>query len=286
MFSLLITLLISSGFFPSFLDSPALSVGRMGNESGFVEVCSGVAVSPRHAVTLFAFTENSDVFIIDTGSRLYPDSVVNFRDMGLSILVFEDDVFSSFEQPRCTSPANGAALMIVADHPTGLSVVRTFPMEQLSDGALLLACPPESALMGAPVFDAYDRLSGIVTGSFDPGDGRGELMAMVPCNLWYFWVETILSDAGMHTPLFGITAMPATSGLSPVQGILLLDVEINSPAYRCGLMEGDIITEVDGEKVYHPEALRVMIQNSTDELDVIVQRDLETTEIVIPSLQQ
>ncbi len=285
MFTLLISLLVSSGFVPSFIFSPAVSVGRSSAEGEFVEVCSGVAVSPAHAVTLFAFTNNSDVFIIEKGTRLYPDSVINFRDVGLSMLIFHDDVFSSYEQPRYTTPAIGASLMIVADHPTGLSVTRTFPLEQLSDGALLLATPPVSELMGSPVFDAYDRLAGIVTGSFDPGDGRGELIALLPCNLWYFWTEEILSDAGMSTPLFGVTAMPATSGLSPVQGILLLDVEINSPADRCGLLEGDIIIEIDGEKVYHPEALRAMIQNSTEELDIMLQRDSETTEIVIPSLR-
>ncbi len=268
------------------MNSPAISVGRAGDDDAYVEVCSGVAVSPAHAVTLFAFTRDSDVFLIEKGGRLYPDSIVNFRDMGLSMLVFENDVFASYEQPRSTHPANGAALMIVADYPTGLSVVRTFPMEQLSDGALLLASPPESELMGAPVFDAYDRLSGIITGSFDPEDGRGELMAMIPCNLWYFWVETVLSNAGMNTPLFGITAMPATSGLSAVQGILLLDVEEGSPAECCGLRTGDIITRINGAEVYHPEALRVMIQSSAEELTLTVQRNTETTVIVIPSLQQ
>ncbi|MCD6588081.1 MAG: PDZ domain-containing protein [Candidatus Fermentibacteraceae bacterium] len=286
MFTLLSAVLFSSGLFPSFMNSPAVSVGRAGSNNAYVEVCSGVAVSSSHVVTLFAFTRDSDVFLIEKGNRLYPDSVVNFRDMGLSMLFFEEDVFTSYEQPRCTHPANGAALMIIADHPTGLSVVRTFPMEQLSDGALLLASPPTSELMGAPVFDAYDRLSGIITGSFDPGDGRGELMAMIPCDLWYFWVETVLSDAGMNTPLFGITAMPATSGLSAVQGILVLDVEDGSPAEDCGLMKGDIITMINGTEVYHPEALRVMVQNSTEELTVTLQRDMETTEIVIPSLQQ
>ncbi len=283
MFTVVFTILFSSGIIPSFLDSPAVSVGRLEDENRFVEICSGVAISPSHVVTLFAFTNSTDVFIIDRGSRIYPDSVVSFRDMGLSMLIFNDDVFHSYEQPRNTSPANGAALMIIADHPTGLSVVRTFPMEQLSDGALLLASPPESELMGSPVFDAYDRLSGIVTGSFDPGDGRGELMALLPCNLWYFWAETLLADAGMHTPVFGITAMPSTSGLSPVQGILLLDVEVNSPADNCGLEEGDIIMEINGERVYHPEALKVMILNSSDDLNLLVQRDSETTDVLIPS---
>ncbi len=282
MTSFFLITLVASGFFPSLFESPAVSIGRESEINSFVEVCSGVAVSPSHVVTLFAFTENSSVFVIKNGTRLFPDSVFNFRDMGLSVMIFHEEIFSSYEQPRNTSPANGAALMVISNHPTGLSIVRTFPMEQLADGALLLASPPESELMGAPVFDAYDRLAGIVTGSYNPGDGRGELMALVPCNLWFFWVEAFLSDAGMHTPLFGITAMPATSGLSPVQGILLLDVENNSPAESCGLREGDIITEVNGERVYHPEALKVLIMNSSEDLDLTIQRDSDISEIVIP----
>jgi len=282
MFSTIFGILISTSLFPAIMNSPAISVGRLGTGGRFVEICSGVAVSPSHAVTLFAFTENRDVFLIEGESRIYPDSVVNFRDMGLSMLFFQDEIFVSYEQPRNTSPMNGSSLMILADHPTGLSVVQTFPLEQLSDGALLLAAPPSSELMGAPAFDSYDRLSGIVTGSFDPGDGRGDLMALLPCHLWYYWAETLLEDAGVGSSLFGVTAMPATSGLSSVQGILILDVEASSRADSCGLIEGDIITEINGERVYHPEALKVMIRNSEEDLYLSVQRESCVTEIVIP----
>lgn len=286
MLTVIAAILFSSSFFTSGTNSPALSVGRSTEESAFVEICSGVAVSPEHAVTLYAFTEGADVFIIHDNSRIYPDSMINFRDMGLSILIFNNAVFDIFEQPRNTFPETGAALRIIADHPTGTSVIRTFPMDQLADGAIILASPPESELMGAPVFDTYDRLSGIVTGSFDPGDGRGELVAMLPCNLWYFWVERLLSDAGLNTPQFGITAMPATSSLAAVQGILLLNVEKNSPASRCGLVNGDIITQINGEKVYHPEALKVLVISSPDSITLTVQRDSSMTEMIIPSLQQ
>jgi hypothetical protein len=283
MFSIISTILISISLFPSFMNSPAISVGRLDSENMIVEICSGVAVSPSHAVTLFAFTEGRDVFIIENGSRNYPDSIANFRDMGLSMLIFEDEVFVSYEQPRNIAPMNGTALMILADHPTGFSVLRTFPLEQLSDGALLLASPPASEFMGAPVFDSSDRLAGIVTGSFDPGDNRGELMALLPCHLWYYWAETILEDAGIGTAVFGVTAMPATSGLSAVQGILILDVEASSRADSCGLAEGDIITEINGERVYHPEALKVMIQSSEDDLSLSVQRESGIVTIVIPN---
>ncbi len=198
-------------------------------------------------------------------------------------LVFADTVFNAYEQPRNTSPPNGAALMIVASHPTGISVLQTFPMEQLDDGALLLAASPSSELMGAPVFDSYNALAGIVAGSFDPRDGRGELLALVPSSLWYFWIETLLADAGMNTPEFGVTAMPATSGLSSVQGILILDVRTGSAAWESGLREGDIVTTINGEHVYHPEALKGMVLSTTEELTLHVQRDSEKVLVVIPS---
>ncbi len=277
-----ILLIMASLLSGGYASSPAVSVGRNPSTGSHVEICSGVAVSPLHAVTLYAFTRDADVFIIKKGTRTYPDSVIVFRDMGLSLLVFEDTLFTSYEQPRNTLPANGSALMVTAVHPTGITTVRTFPMEQLEDGALLLASSPSPELMGAPVFDSCNMLAGVVAGSFDPGDGRGELMAMVPCNLWYFWVETLLTDAGMGQPPFGVTAMPATSGLSSVQGILVLDVQRGSRAETCGLQEGDIITEVNGERVFHPEALKVLVQNSSMELVLSLRRGPSSLEIVIP----
>ncbi len=282
MTAVILALLASTGFFSDVLQSPAVSVGRESSASGLVEICSGVAVSPSHAVSLDAFTRNSDVFIVNKGLRIYPDSIISFRDMGLSMLVFSDTLFQTWEQPRNTSPPNGSSLLIIANHPTGFSAVRTFPMEELDDGALLLACSPSPELMGAPVFDSCNALTGIITGSFDPGDGRGELMALVPCNLWYFWVETLLTDAGMGSRPFGVTAMPATSGLSSVQGILILDVQGNSFAEQCGLREGDIVTEINGDRVFHPEAFKVLIQNTSEALSLTVRRDSSMVDILIP----
>lgn len=283
MFFTIMAVVVSSGLFSSSLESPAVSVGRNSESTNYVEVCSGIAVSPRHAVTLYAFTRGSDVFLVKGGCRIYPDSLINFRDMGLSMMLFEDSVFQTYEQPRNTIPPNGSALIILANHPTGFSAVRTFPLMELDDGALLLAAAPSSELMGAPVFDSYNSLAGIVAGSFDPGDGRGELMALVPCSLWYFWVETMLSDAGLNRPVFGLTAMPATTGLSPVQGILILDVAANSIAEQAGLREGDIITTINGDRAYHPEALKVVFQNTSDEISLSVRRDSVLTEIIVPS---
>lgn len=277
-----VLLILASMLSGGYSRSPAVSVGRNSSRGTHVEICSGVAVSPVHAVTLYAFTRAAAVFIIKKGTRTYPDSVIDFRDMGLSLLVFEDTLFSSYEQPRNTLPAGGSALLVTAVHPTGVSTVRTFPMEQLEDGALLLASSPSPELMGAPVFDSCNMLAGVVAGSFDPGDGRGELMAMVPCNLWYFWVETLLTDAGMGHPPFGVTAMPATGGLSSVQGILILDVQTGSRAETCGLMEGDIVTEVNGQRVFHPEALKVLVQNSSVEIVLSLRRGSSDMEIVIP----
>lgn len=282
MTGLVLSFLIAVDIIGGMLDSPAVSVCRYAESSSVIEICSGVAVSPGHAVTLYAFTSNSDVFVVNNGVRIYPDSIVNFRDMGLSMLVFSDSIFTAYEQPRNTTPPNGAALMIMANHPTGFSAVRTFPLEQLDDGALLLASAPSPVLMGAPAFDSYNVLAGVVTGSFDPGDGRGELMALVPCNLWYFWVQRVLTDAGMSTPPFGVTAMPATSGLSSVQGILILDVEQNSLAQRSGIRQGDIVTEINGERVYHPEAMKVLVQSSPDELELSIIRDSLPVQLTIP----
>lgn len=265
------------------ISSSAVSIGRQSAiDEDLVEICGAVAVSPRHAVTLHAFTERHEVFLLSKGSRVFPDSVLHFRDMGLSALVFEDSVFTAYDQPRNTRPPNGSALLILAVHPTGMFMERTFPLEELSDGALLLASPPSPELMGAPVFDSNNALAGIITGSYNPGQGRGELLALVPGSLWHFWVETFLSRAGMNTTPFGVTAMPATTGLSPVQGVLILQVERTSVADSIGLLEGDIITHADGERLYHPEALKTLLQTAYSEVVLSVRRGSSTLELIVP----
>ncbi len=64
--------------------------------------------------------------------------------------------------------------------------------------------------------------------------------------------------------------MESISGKDMPNGVYVLDVEENSLAYRAGIMKGDIITEVNGNKI-----------NKVEEIDNSLRGEKEGTKIAI-----
>ncbi len=66
-------------------------------------------------------------------------------------------------------------------------------------------------------------------------------------------------------------------------GVLIVDVEPNSPAAAGGLQPGDVIQSIDGTAIATGEAVQVMVRESRvgDRLTVTVQRDGETVETTV-----
>ncbi len=66
-------------------------------------------------------------------------------------------------------------------------------------------------------------------------------------------------------------------------GVLIVDVEPNSPAAAGGLQPGDVIQSIDGTAIATGEAVQVMVRESRvgDRLTVTVQRDGETVETIV-----
>ena len=63
--------------------------------------------------------------------------------------------------------------------------------------------------------------------------------------------------------------------LSRAEGVIVNDVEKGSPAYKAGLKVGDVILEVNGEKVADQEAIVGLVNSakSGDVLHLKVLRD-------------
>jgi S1-C subfamily serine protease len=140
--------------------------------------------------------------------------------------------------------------------------------------------------MGAPVFDLENRLVGIVTGVIDIPMANSTMesrVALLPTQLWYMWAQLAMFDEDYTGPSFGVTAMSFTCTELDDRpaGILLVSVTEGSRADSAGLMRGDLITEIDGIRVYHPETLRGMVITSTEPFTVTLLRDTETLELVI-----
>lgn len=101
------------------------------------------------------------------------------------------------------------------------------------------------------------------------------------------WQRIIILLAGPFANLllaFFIYLAVANLGvpaLSPQIGTIVKD----SPAYNTGLLEKDIVKEMNGQKIRHWNEIKPLISNSKGFIDILIQRDNETLNIkLLPKL--
>lgn len=265
---------------------PLVSIAREVSP-GNIELCNAVAISPECAVTLCAFCDDCTPYLIIGDSTLTPDSVIIFRDMGLSMLRFPDDTFSSYRFPSDDLPEIGELLTVVGQSVSGIIAVQAYADSQTADGAIVLSVGPISGLMGAPVFNDENDLIGMVTGVIEIRETHNAIsarIALLPTQLWYMWAQLAMFDYDINTPPFGVTAMSftCTDLDGRPAGILLISVTEGSLADASGLMRGDLITDINGMRVYHPETLRGLLVTSDQDLILRVLREDAYIELTIP----
>ncbi len=83
-------------------------------------------------------------------------------------------------------------------------------------------------------------------------------------------------------PRLGIQATPLTPQMADFlkaggqEGVLVLQVEKDSPAERAGLRAGDIVTRIDGQTVDSVGALREKLKDATHQLEIVRQGQVQT----------
>jgi hypothetical protein len=283
---LLFLLVLSARTFIPGLPSATPSVIALGrvDQMGLVEVCNGAPVSPSHAVTLYSFASGTMPFVITDDGRLLPDSTILFRDLGLAMLVFDGEPFSRWNDPRLEAPLSGEAVFIAGYRSDGITFLQTRTTNTRNDGSVVLSMGPAPGLMGAAAYDASGRLLGIITGTIPDQTGNDRL-ALLPSQLWSVWSSSLVNGVSGSGSPFGVSALAYTLGEMDDEtpsGVLIVDVCEGSRAENCGLRSGDIVTEAGGNRVYHPESLRGMV-NSGETVELSVYRAGMTVSLAVPA---
>ncbi|MCF8474825.1 MAG: Do family serine endopeptidase [Emcibacter sp.] len=118
---------------------------------------------------------------------------------------------------------------------------------------------------GGALIGMNGELIGINTAIFSRSGGSNGIGFAIPANMVKYVVHSALSGGKIIRPWFGGSGQVVTSdiaeslGLDRPGGILVDDIYPNSPAARSGLLQGDIIINIDGKEVSSPEALRYYI---------------------------
>ncbi len=275
---------------PSVMDQ--VHTVRIETASGTIELSTAVSISPNHAVTLCIFSSDNSVTVETSSGILFPDSFIVSPDLGMVIMIFEDDVFDTYQIPSDIIPEIGERLTIIGHGLSGILAVDGRAREQYPDGSFLLSSDLRDGLMGAAVFNNNDEYVGIITGMIRPDrqfsepDDR-DYLVLYPSRIWYMWAKLIVLSEEYTEYSFGVITRSSISlTCSRPSGIHIVSVSNGSRAWEAGLRPGDLITHIDGTPVYQPETLRGLLILSDHTLEATILRDTYERIIPIPPFEQ
>ncbi|HEV2400685.1 MAG TPA: Do family serine endopeptidase [Candidatus Sulfotelmatobacter sp.] len=142
---------------------------------------------------------------------------------------------------------------------------------------------------GGALVDARGQLIGINTFLVSPSGSFSGMGFAIPTQIAQPTVETLIRDGKVSHGRIGIGISDVTPenakffGDSTASGGVVTQVDPDSPGAKAGLQTGDVITEVDGQKVNDAGALQVEIGQKTPgtKVDLTVLRDGKTMHVPV-----
>ncbi|MEM1114802.1 MAG: Do family serine endopeptidase, partial [Pseudomonadota bacterium] len=135
---------------------------------------------------------------------------------------------------------------------------------------------------GGPLIDAEGRVIGINTAILSTGSRGGSIGIgfAIPANLAYNVMNSLIESGEVRRGFLGVRLvaldrnMASAFGLDSTKGALVENVLPGMPADAAGIKHGDVILEIDGERVDTPNELIFLISRRApgDSVDLELQR--------------
>jgi serine protease Do len=131
---------------------------------------------------------------------------------------------------------------------------------------------------GGPLINTRGEVVAINTAKIPYGQGIG---FAVPINTVKSILSELIEDGHVSRPWIGISTIKIDYKIARyyrlpiVEGVLIVNVESYSPADNAGLRRGDIIEEIDGNKIQNPSQISSYIRQkkkANDRVTVMVNR--------------
>ena len=142
---------------------------------------------------------------------------------------------------------------------------------------------------GGALVDLQGRLLGINTAIIAPSGGNVGIGFAIPSNMVQAIMAQLIEEGEVQRGYLGIAVQGMNAqlaeafGVERTNGVVVLDVEPDSPASEAGLRDGDIITRVDGKEIkkvsdYHSRTAVIFVG---DEVEMDLLRDGRKREVTL-----
>jgi S1-C subfamily serine protease len=166
------------------------------------------------------------------------------------------------------------------------------------DGAIQTDAAINPGNSGGPLLDSGGRLIGVNTAIYSPSGASAGVGFAIPVDTVNRVVPQLIAHGRVPRPYLGVSLDDRLSAVVTrrlgVEGVLLRDVEPNSPAASVGLrgthlgrgssiVPGDIVQEIDGRKVRTSDDLLGRLGNAKpgDTVTLLILRDGQPLKVIV-----
>jgi len=134
---------------------------------------------------------------------------------------------------------------------------------------------------GGPTFNLSGEVVGINTAIFSPSGGNVGIAFAIPASVAKDVVNQLMKGGDIARGWLGVKIEPVTAdvaeslGLAEAAGALINEPQADSPGFKAGLKEGDVVTAVDGDPIKGPKELarKIGSMQPNKVVDLSVWRD-------------
>ncbi|GAB4527129.1 MAG: DegQ family serine endoprotease [Roseibium sp.] len=265
--------LLRDPFFRRFFDLPETPEQRPERQA--MSAGSGVIVDAEkgYVLTNHHVVDNADKITVTLKDRRRYEAKLIGSDPATDIALVQIEVGGLSELPMGDSDTLKVGDLVVAvGNPFGLGQTVTSGIvsalgrsgigtEKYED-FIQTDAPINPGNSGGALINTKGELIGINTAIIAPGGGNVGIGFAVPSNMAKAVMEQLLRHGEVRRGRIGVTIQDLTPELAealdlPVsRGAVVAQVEAGSPAEEAGLLAGDVIVEVDGDRIDNSADLR------------------------------
>ena len=241
----------------------------MSQGSGFFISDDGLIVTNNHVV------EGGQKFtiVMHDGEQLSAELVGTDPRTDLAVLKVEDEREFTYVEFADDQSRVGEWVVAVGN-PFGLGGTVTAGIVSATgreigagpyDDFLQIDAAVNRGNSGGPAFNLSGEVVGVNTAIFSPSGGNVGIAFAISAETANLVVSDLIDDGKIVRGWLGVQIQPVSAdiaesvGLADEGGAMVTDLQSDSPALDAGLMPGDIVISVDGNKVDDPKHLARLI---------------------------